>query len=287
MSGDPASFLTSAFGLTGQVAVVTGAARGLGRAIARGLAAAGAHVVAVDIDAGRLAGTVSELAAAGLTIEGRACDISSEDAVAALFEDIAATVGPVNVLVNNAAINEVAEPAESYPLPAWERAFRINLTAPFLCARAAASQMIAAGTGGSIINFSSINATTGNGRGTISYDVSKGGVNQLTRVLAVEWARYNIRVNAIQPCQFDPGWTVRLDDPDYSDLARTVLRGIPLGRFGQAEEMVGPVLFLASPAASMVTGVCLPVDGGNLAMNAGAGGAWSQHERAAGAPTQP
>jgi NAD(P)-dependent dehydrogenase (short-subunit alcohol dehydrogenase family) len=116
----------------------------------------------------------------------------------------------------------------------------------------------------------SIAGTSALGRGSYPYSVSKGGIVMLTKELAIEWARYGIRVNAIQPCQFlTPGLKVRLEDPALGHIREKFLSGIPLGRLGEPHEMVGPVLFLVSDAAAMVTGVLLPVDGGNLALNAG------------------
>ena len=152
----------------------------------------------------------------------------------------------------------------------------MNLTGYFLCARAAGARMVPAGRGGSVINMSSITGSSALGRGNFAYSVSKGGVNQLTRELAVEWARHRIRVNAIQPAQFhNAAWDEMLADPSKRELVEHVVAGIPLGRFGEPVEMVGPVVFLASDAAAMVTGILLPVDGGNLALNAGGSVRWS------------
>ena len=137
-----------------------------------------------------------------------------------------------------------------------------------LFARAARARMIVRGQGGAIVNVSSIASASSLGRGNLAYGTSKSGVNQLTRELAIEWAHHRVRVNAIQPCQFlNAGWRSMLADPNRAPLVERVLSGIPLGRMGEPEEIVGPVLFLASDAASMVTGVLLPVDGGNLALN--------------------
>jgi len=128
--------------------------------------------------------------------------------------------------------------------------------------------MIARGQGGSIVNVSSIASASSLGRGNLAYGASKSGVNQLTRELAVEWAHHRIRVNAIQPCQFlNDSWRAMAADPSKSPLVQRVLSGIPMGRMGEPREIVGPVLFLVSDAASMVTGALLPVDGGNLALN--------------------
>ena len=130
--------------------------------------------------------------------------------------------------------------------------------------------MISAGRGGSIINFGSIAGVTALGRGNLAYSVAKGGVAQLTRETAYAWAPHGIRVNAILPCQFrNAWWDDNLRDPERRPLVERVLTAIPLGRLGEPHEIVGPVLFLASDASSMVTGIQLPVDGGNLAMNAG------------------
>jgi NAD(P)-dependent dehydrogenase (short-subunit alcohol dehydrogenase family) len=137
--------------------------------------------------------------------------------------------------------------------------------------------MIAQGHGGSIINISSVTGSSGFGRGLVVYPVSKAGLNQLTRELAVEWAQYQIRVNAIQPCQFrTPAFQHQLDDPsvDASALSEQFLSGIPLRRFGELGDIVGPAVFLASDAAAMVTGAMLPVDGGNLALNASGMPVW-------------
>jgi NAD(P)-dependent dehydrogenase (short-subunit alcohol dehydrogenase family) len=150
-----------------------------------------------------------------------------------------------------------------------------NLTSYFLCSRAAAQRMIPAGRGGSIVNFGSIAGANALGRGGMAYGVAKGGVAQLTRETAYAWAPHGIRVNAVLPCQFvNDWWRGNLADPDRRPLVDRVVSAIPLSRMGEPGEIAGPVLFLASDAASMVTGVMLPVDGGNLAMNAGASHDW-------------
>src|SRR5581483_1628740 len=121
-----------------------------------------------------------------------------------------------------------------------------------------------------IVHMCSICGTSAVGRGSFPYSTSKGGIVMMTKEMAVEWARFGIRVNAIQPCQFlTPGLRVRLEDPALGPIRERFLSGIPLGRLGEPHEMVGPVLFLVSDASSMVTGTLLPVDGGNLAFNAG------------------
>ena len=150
-----------------------------------------------------------------------------------------------------------------FPLDIWEGVLRTNLTGYFLYARGAGKRMIARGNGGAVVNVSSIASASSLGRGNLAYGASKSGVNQLTRELAVEWAHHGIRVNAIQPCQFlNAGWRSMVADPNRAGLVQRVLSGIPIGRMGEPHEIVGPVPFLVSDAASMVTGVLLPVDGG-------------------------
>ena len=259
------------FRLDGQVALITGAGGAFGRAIALGLSRAGATIFATDLDGDRVAETARLVEGE----DGRAAsapgDVGRVSDVDAVFESLDAAFGRIDILVNNAGTNPAQGKPERFPLEIWDRVLRTNLTGMLLFAQRAATRMIAAGTGGSIINVSSTAGSSALGRGNMAYGVSKSGVIQLTRELAVEWARHDIRVNAIQPCQFlNEGWRPAIDDPAKAPLVERVISGIPLGRMGEPDEVVGPVLFLASSAASMVTGVSLPVDGGNLAFNPGA-----------------
>ena len=258
------------FDLTDRVAVVTGAGGGLGKAICEGLAVHGSDVALIDVDAHALVAAAAGVERAGrraLTLE---CDASDEQAVENAFSRVDETFARVDILVNLAFTPTFGKP-EELSLADWEKALRINLTSYFLCCRQAGRRMIAQGRGGAIINMCSIAGTTALGRGNYPYSISKGGVVMMTKELAVEWAKYQIRVNAIQPCQFmTPGLRYRLDNPELgAGIREKFLSGIPLNRLGEPAEMVGPVLFLVSDAASMVTGAVLPVDGGNLAMNAG------------------
>jgi NAD(P)-dependent dehydrogenase (short-subunit alcohol dehydrogenase family) len=255
--------------LTDRVAVVTGAGGGLGTAICAGLAAHGADVALIDIASETLAAS-----AAGVEHEGRRAlvlktDASDEKAVEEAFSRVDEAFGKVDILVNLAYTPTFAKP-EEISLDQWEFALKINLTSYFLSCRQAGRRMIAQGRGGAIMNMCSIGGTTAIGRGSYPYSVSKGAIVMLTKELAIEWAKYGIRVNAIQPCQFlTPGLRHRLDNPELGHIREKFLSGIPLNRLGEPHEMIGPVLFLVSDAATMVTGVLLPVDGGNLAMNAG------------------
>jgi NAD(P)-dependent dehydrogenase (short-subunit alcohol dehydrogenase family) len=260
--------IANLFRLDGRVAVITGAGGAFGREIARGFAQMGARVFLTDLNTDALAETADLVRASGGTCATQTCDTGSSGDVQAAFERLDQEFGQVDILVNNAGRNPMQGRPEVFPLEIWEEVLRTNLTGYFLNARAAGKRMIARGHGGSIVNISSIASASSLGRGNLAYGASKSGVNQLTRELAVEWAHHRIRVNAIQPCQFlNQGWRTMVADPARASLVQRVLSGIPLGRMGEPHEIVGPVLFLASDAAAMVTGALLPVDGGNLALN--------------------
>jgi NAD(P)-dependent dehydrogenase (short-subunit alcohol dehydrogenase family) len=248
---------------------VTGAGGGLGTAICAGLASYGADVALIDIDRDTLASS-----AAGVEKQGRRAlvletDASDERATADAFARVDETFGKVDILVNLAYTPTFGKP-EELTLDDWEKSFRISVTSYFLACREAGRRMIEQGRGGAIMNMCSIGGTSAIGRGSYPYSIAKGGIAMMTKELAVEWAKHGIRVNAIQPCQFmTPGLKHRLDNPELGSIKEKFLSGIPLNRLGEPHEIVGPVIFLVSDAASMVTGVLLPVDGGNLALNAG------------------
>ncbi len=259
----------SLFDLTDRTAVVTGAGGGLGTAICAGLAAHGADVALLDVDAKTLQESAAGVEKAGRRALAIETDAADDAAVEEAFAQVDTAFGSVDILVNLAYTPTFGVPHE-LSIDDWEKAWRINVTSYFLTARQAARRMIDQGRGGAIMNMCSICGTSAVGRGSFPYSVSKGGIVMLTKEMAVEWARYGIRVNAIQPCQFmTPGLKIRLEDPALGAIREKFLAGIPLGRLGEPAEMVGPVLFLVSDASSMVTGVLLPVDGGNLAFNAG------------------
>lgn len=253
-----------------QVVAVNGGANGIGMAISEAFAATGAAVALLDIDAPAATRTVDQITAAGGRAQAWTCDISSEQQVEAAFAEIETKLGHVGVLVNNAGINPRALPLE-VDIEAWQRVLAVNLTGYFLCARAAGRGMVARGYG-SIVNVSSIAGSTALGRGNFAYSVTKGGVDAMTRELAVEWGRHGVRVNAVAPCQVATAGFVanekartQAGDPTVSDYRR----GIPMGRAAEPADIAAAVVYLASDAAAMVTGVTLPVDGGNLAFNAG------------------
>jgi NAD(P)-dependent dehydrogenase (short-subunit alcohol dehydrogenase family) len=267
--------------LAGRHAAVTGAAGGLGRSIARTLAGAGARISVLDINAAGAEQTVSQIREAGGCADSISCDVADAGSIAAAFDQVAAS-GPADILVNNAGINPRQASLEVTD-ETWAHTLAINLTGYFLCARRFAERLIAAGgpgrgaavngavVNGAVVNVSSIGGSTSLGRGNFPYGVSKGGVDQLTRELAVAWAPRGIRVNAVAPCQIaTDGLRALSENPSAEGrLIDTFLRGIPLGRLAEPEEVAAAVAFLASDAAAMITGVILPVDGGNLALNAG------------------
>jgi NAD(P)-dependent dehydrogenase (short-subunit alcohol dehydrogenase family) len=204
------------------------------------------------------------------------CDTGQPAEVRAFFGQVDDVFGQVDILINNVGIIARHRP-EELSLEDWNRVIQINLSGTFLCAQEAGRRMINRGAGGCIINISSISGCSALGRGNLVYSTTKGAVNQLTRELAIEWAKHNIRVNAILPAQTRTTYLQRLiDDPNFDSeaLIKQLLVGIPLDRLGEPEDLIGPVVFLASDAAAFITGTLLPVDGGNLALNAGGSKIW-------------
>jgi NAD(P)-dependent dehydrogenase (short-subunit alcohol dehydrogenase family) len=251
----------TAFRLDGQVCLITGAARGIGQAIAAGAARAGARVHLLDRDGEAAASAAAAIAAEGFSATAHPLDVTDEAGVIAAFDAIAAREGRIDALVNNAGL-ALRRPAVDLPRADWERVVAVNMTAVFLCARTAARHMLRAG-GGAIVNVSSIMGLSGGGLyPNISYQTTKGAVVNMTRALAVEWAP-RIRVNAVAPTWVRTDFIAPL--LAQPELVARMEAMMPLGRLAEPAEVVGPVLFLLSPAAAMVTGHTLPVDGGYLA----------------------
>ncbi len=251
------------FDLSNKVAIVTGSGRGLGAAIARGLAGAGASVMLSSRTAAELERTKSEIAAKGGKAAATVVDTSDRTSCQRLIDDTVVAFGRVDILVNNAGIDAICA-AEDLTDEAWDRVVNTNLKGYFICSQVAARQMLAQGTGGSIINNSSICSIVGV-HGLTVYSATKGGVNQLTRVMAVEWAKRGIRVNAIAPGYFDNIMQDATAEHDRADKQKQVITFTPMARRGRPEELIGPVVFLASDASSYVTGAILFVDGGYTA----------------------
>jgi len=240
------------FDLSGKAIVVTGAARGLGGAMARGFASAGARVMAAD-----LLDPQNPLPAG---VAFHRTDVSSKKEVDALVEDACQKFGRIDVMVANAAIPGGA-PAEKETEEGWEKVMAVNARGVFLCDQAAARKMIAQG-GGVIINTASALSFIGHPT-AIAYTSSKGAVLQMTRTFSIEWAKYNIRVNAIAPGFF--GTPLNQGLMDSPECMKPIVAKIPLGRIAEPDEIIGTAIYLASDASRFMTGSCIIIDGGELA----------------------
>ncbi|HUZ62292.1 MAG TPA: SDR family oxidoreductase [Acetobacteraceae bacterium] len=249
------------FDLTGRTALVTGSSRGLGRAIAEGLAAAGAAVVLNGVDAARLAEAAGAMRAAGHTVHEARFDVTDETAILAAFATLDAGGIAVDVLVNNAGM-QLRRPMVELETADWRRVIETNLTSAFVIGREAARRMISRGHG-KIINIGSL--TSDAARATVApYTVAKGGIKMLTRAMTAEWAAHGIQANAIGPGYMLTDMNQALvDDPMFNAwvLART-----PSRRWGRPEELIGAAVFLASAASDYVNGQIIYVDGGMLAV---------------------
>ena len=245
------------FDLSRRTALVTGAGRGLGLAIAEGFGAFGATVVLNDRIGDRLDGAGRQLREKGLDVHTSLFDVSDADAVAESVADIEARVGGIDILVNNAGIQN-KQATRDYPVADWQEVLDTNLTGPFLMARALVGGMIERGAG-KIINIASILGLLGR-PGSAPYCASKGGLKMLTRVMAVEWAAHNIQANTIAPGYFATEMTKAFQEDTEFDAA--VRKRTPAGRWGKPQDLVGIAVFLASAASTFVTGQVIYVDGG-------------------------
>ena len=254
------------FELPGKTAIITGAGRGIGAATAELFASAGAAVAVLDTDE-----DYARIVADGIrkndgTAIAMTCDVTREHAVEEAFAKAAEALGGIDILVNNAGM-AIRKPATEVPLSEWQQVIDLNLTALFSCSRVAARHMrkprAAAPSGGSIVNVASIMGLSGGLFPNASYQASKGGVVNLTRALAIEWAADRIRVNAVAPTFVNTDLTVQVfSNPK---IMETVEAHTPLGTLPEVDDVAAAILFLASPAARCVTGVILPVDSGFLA----------------------
>jgi NAD(P)-dependent dehydrogenase (short-subunit alcohol dehydrogenase family) len=231
--------------LAGKTAVVTGGAKGIGAATVRLLEEAGAHVVVCDV----------------AEVGGSSVDVTSERAVQAALARAARRSGGIDILVNNAG-RVARKPAIDLALEEWHAVMDVNLTATFICSRVAHPYMKSRG-GGAIVNVASVMGVSGGLFPNASYQAAKGGVVNLTRALALEWAADNIRVNAVAPTYVNTDLTTAIfSNPDLLDV---VMQHTPLGRLPEAADVAAAILYLCSDAARCVTGIVLPVDSGYLA----------------------
>lgn len=250
------------FDLSGRVALVTGASRGLGRSIAVGLAEAGAKVVITSRNLTSLEDTSAEIERARGTSVPLVLDVSDVSGMTDQMSNLAAQLpGGLDILVNNAGYEEVC-PSLDVSEDVWDRVVDTNLKGAFFCARNAARMMVDTGRGGAIINVCSLTSYVGVPT-AVPYGSSKSGLLGMTRALSTEWAANRIRVNAIAPGYF----RTELTDQFYQneDWQNAMLEKIPLGSFGDSNDLKGAVVFLASDASKYITGQCIGIDGGYLA----------------------
>ena len=249
------------FRIDGDVAMITGAGDGFGRIAALTLAGAGAHVAVTDVNMEWAERVAAEIADGGGSAQAFHLDVADRAEIKDVVAAVVQHFGGLQILMNNAGIGRRG-PTETLSDEDWDAVVEINMTAPFLCSRAAAAFMLEAGKG-RIINVASIMGFVGNPMFPhLPYQATKGALVNMTRSLALEWASRGVRVNAIAPCFFKTNFGSRLwQDPDRM---KAVIDRTPIGRFGEPEELAGGILYLASEASSMVTGHTLAIDGGWL-----------------------
>lgn len=258
--------MDSMFSLTGRVAVVSGAAQGLGRATALALAEHGADVVLVDRNQSGAEATETQIQSLGRKSLVVGADVSSPEAIAQLFQQVDARFGRVDFLGNIAGDGHLAKP-EELAIADLHRVLQNLVVGRFAMCQEAGRRMLAQGRG-SIMNIGSLASSTALGRGHIAYSMAMGAVIQMTRELSTEWSYRGVRVNCVTPAQVvNPSLEARMADD--STLEGRFLRGIPAGRLGQPNDIRGLAVLLASDASQWITGAIIPMDGGNMAMNAG------------------
>ena len=258
--------VNSLFDLGGRIALVSGAASGMGRAMALGFAEAGADLVLADLNTEGMENTAALVEKMGRRVLPITCDVSQPDLIREMFGQLDREYGRIDILGNVAGEGVLAR-AEEVTIEQVQKILQSLVIGRFCCCQEAGKRMLAVGKG-SIINIGSLASTTALGRGHIAYSMGMGAVVQMTRELSTEWSGRGVRVNAILPAQVvNTGLKARMEtDPN---LESTFLSGIPAGRLGVPEDIKGLAVFLASEASTWITGALIPMDGGNLAMNAG------------------
>lgn len=253
------------YDLTGRVALVSGAAKGMGRASAIALAEIGADVMVTGHNEQLLKDTADTIRKLGRRAVHMACEVDVPEQIKAMFRKLDEEFGRIDILVNIPGNNILGHP-EDITLDHFMRVLQGTLVGKFLCCQEGGRRMLAQGKG-SIINMSSIGGVLALGRGNFAYSVGQAAVIQMTRELSTEWAGRGVRVNAIAPAQItNPGFEVRMDNTP--GLRETFMRGIPAGRLGVPDDIKGMVMFLASDASDFVSGMVMPLEGGLLAMGA-------------------
>jgi NAD(P)-dependent dehydrogenase (short-subunit alcohol dehydrogenase family) len=253
--------MSELFDLTGKVALVTGGSGGIGSAIAVSLAKHGADVAVAARTLSKLEPVANEIRALGKKAMAISADVTDEQSVANMVDAVLTEFSRIDILVNAAGVAN-RKPAADIPVNEWQQVVDFNARGTFICCQAVGRVMIKQ-NGGKIINISSMRGRFGTSMGGVAYGPSKGAVDSLTRTLACEWGKYNIYVNAVAPSLVLTELTRSLlSDP--AQVKRTTAR-IPLGRMAELEDVVGPVIFLASKASSFVSGQIIRVDGGNSA----------------------
>jgi NAD(P)-dependent dehydrogenase (short-subunit alcohol dehydrogenase family) len=254
------------FDLTGRVAVVSGAAQGMGQATALALAHAGADVMLVDRNRAGADATADKIRALGRVAGVSGGDVSDPSAIAALFRQVDAEFGRVDFLGNIAGDGHLAKP-EDLTVADLNRVLQNLVVGRFVMCQEAGRRMLTQGKG-SIMNIGSLASNTALGRGHVAYSMAMGAVVQMTRELSTEWSHRGVRVNAVLPAQvLNPSLDARMQQD--ATLEARFLRGIPAGRLGRPTDIQGLAVLLASDASEWITGALIPMDGGNLAMNAG------------------
>ena len=250
------------FDLTGRTALITGSVRGIGFALAEGLANAGASVIVNSRQQSAVDAAVAALKAKGLSARGAAFDVADEAAVVAAFAEFDQESIEIDILINNAGI-QFRKPMVDLELKDWQRVIDTNLTSAFIVGKEAAKRMIARGRGGKIINIGSL--TSEAGRATVApYTAAKGGIKMLSRAMAAEWAQFNIQANSIGPGYILTEMnTALIENVDFNAWVKA---SNPAGRWGKPEELVGTAVYLASSASSYVNGQIIYVDGGWLSV---------------------
>lgn len=262
------------FDLSGKVAVVSGAAQGLGQATALALAQCGADLALVDRNLAGAEAVAEQIRGLGRRTLVTATNVSDPDAIADLFRQIDRRFGRVDFLGNIAGDGHLAQP-EDLAIEDLHRVLQNLVVGRFAMCQQAGRRMLRQGSG-SIMNIGSLASSTALGRGHIAYSMAMGAVIQMTRELSTEWSHRGVRVNCVTPAQVvNPSLTARMqDDPT---LAGRFLKGIPAGRLGEPRDIMGLAVLLASDASAWITGAIIPLDGGNLAMNAGGTPGHEQH----------